>query len=84
MRTFLNLDYKERREDDRISLEIEGMEEECWFLLRTHGEKIAEIQGAEYERVERDAYLLHVLEDRVEIRLEKNRGVLKYTLPEED
>lgn len=84
VRTFLNLDYKERREDDRISLEIEGMEEECWFLLRTHGEKIAEIQGAEYERVERDAYLLHVLEDRVEIRLEKNRGVLKYTLPEED
>ncbi len=83
LRTFLNLNYKDRREGDWISLEVEHMEEDGWFLLRTHGEGIAELRGAEYQEIERDAYLLHVLEDQVEIRLEKSQGIPKYTEAEE-
>lgn len=82
LRTFLNLDYAEGREGDRVRLEVEGLEEEAWFLLRTHGESVAEISGAECQEVERDAYLLHITEPAVEIRLEKNRGILKYTMPD--
>lgn len=83
LRTFLNLDYQDHRAEDRIFMTVEGAEAESWFLLRTHGEKIAELWGAEYQEIEKDAYLLHVLEDQVEIRLEKNRGTVKYTMPQE-
>lgn len=82
VRLFLNLDYMDRREGDRIFLDVEGMEDECWFLLRTHGEAIAEITGAEYEEAEDGAYLLHLSEEHAEILLEKSRGVLTYTLPD--
>ena len=81
LRTFLNLDYREHREGDRVYLRLEGVEEDAWFLLRTHGEGVAEITGAEHRQVETDAYLIHVLEPEAEIRLEKSRGILKYTLP---
>ena len=80
LRTFLNLDYATGREKDRVRLEVEGLEGEAWFLLRTHGEGVAEITGAECQEVERDAYLLRVTEPQVEIQLEKNRGILKYTM----
>ena len=82
LRLFQNLRYMDRREEDRIFLDVEQMEEESWFLLRTHGEKIGNIQGAEYEELEKDAYLLHVTEEHVEIGLEQNRGVLTYTMPD--
>lgn len=81
LRTFLNLDYKTRREEDRVHLTVEGVEEDAWFLLRTHGEGVVETTGAECREIERDTYLVHVLEPEAEFRLEKNRGVLKYTLP---
>lgn len=82
LRTLMNLDYAHHREGDWVSLEVEGTEEDSWFILRTHGEEIAGIQGAEYQTIERDAYLLHVLGDRAEVRLAKNRGVLIYNLPD--
>lgn len=82
LRTLMNLDYDHSREGDRVTLDVEGMEEDSWFILRTHGEEITDIQGAEHQRIEEDAYLLHVLENHVEVGLAKNRGVLIYNLPE--
>lgn len=82
LRTLLNLDYSHSREGDRIVLETRGMEEDGWFLLRTHGEAVAEAAGAEVQEVEKDVYLVHMLESRVELQMEKSRGVLKYTMPE--
>lgn len=84
VRTLLNLDYSHKREGGRVILETEGMEGEGWFLLRTHGEAVAEVQGGEFQRVEEDAYLIRAQESRVELRLEKSRGVLKYTMPERE
>lgn len=82
VRTFLNLDYTHKRKEDKIYLDIEGKDGDGWFLFRTHGEKIADIKGAEYQEIEKGAFLLHILEDHVEIRLEKAQGVLIYTLPD--
>lgn len=82
VRTFLNLDYASRREGEKIYLDVEGMEDESWFLLRTHGETIADIEGADYQVIEEGAYLLRILEEQVEIRLEKSQGILTYTLPD--
>lgn len=82
LRTLMNLDYAHHREADRVSLDVEGAGKDSWFILRTHGEDIDSIQGAEYQTIENNAYLLHVLEDHVEVQLKKNRGVLIYNLPD--
>ncbi len=80
IRTFLNLDYRDRREGDCVYLETVGAEE-SWFLLRVHGEEIASISGAEYEEIENGTYLLHVTGEQAEICLRSNRGLLEYTYP---
>lgn len=80
IRTFLNLDYRDRREEDCVYLETFGAEE-SWFLLRVHGEEIASISGAEYEEIENGTYLLHVTGGEAEIYLRRNRGLLEYTYP---
>ncbi len=79
VRSFLNLDYEDRREEDTVYLEMSGAEE-GWFILRTHGESIEQITGAEYLEIETDAYLLHVFQKEAEIRLQKSRGLLEYDL----
>jgi len=80
VRTFLNLDYRDEREGDCVYLEASGAEE-CWFVLRVHGEEITSISGADYQEIEKGSYLLHVTQERVEIHLAKNRGLLRYPLP---
>lgn len=77
IRTFLNLDYQEKREQDEILLRLSGVDE-GWFLLRTHGEKISDIEGGEYQKTETDAYLIHALEGVVRISLESERKGLNY------
>lgn len=68
-RVFLNLDYSHKREDNRITLSVENVSGESWFLLRTHDEKITEIRGGEYKELEKNAYLITVNESVVEIEV---------------
>ncbi len=70
VRRFLALDYTQEREDDQIYLTVENFDEEAWFVLRTHGETIAKIEGASYEEIEENAYLLDISESEVVITLE--------------
>lgn len=79
IRTFLNLDYRQKRVDDTIYLEISGSDG-GWFILRTHGEKITGMDGGTYVQIEEDAYLINAEGQEAEIRLERSRGLLKYTL----
>lgn len=79
VRTFLNLDYQQKRVDDTIYLEISGSDG-GWFILRTHGEKITGMDGGTYVEIEEDAYLINAERQEVEIHLERSRGLLKYTL----
>lgn len=73
VRSFLNLSYAQSREADTITLRVEGVQE-AWFLLRTHGETIADIQGGDYRALEKDAYLIHVAGPSVQIQLEREAG----------
>lgn len=73
IRNFLNLGYSQSRQEDTISLKVEGAEA-AWFLLRTHGERIGRIQGGEYTELEKNAYLIHTSEPAVQIQLEKEKG----------
>ena len=69
VRNFLNLGYRESREGDEITLQVENVEGETWFVLRTHDESIARMTGGTYEEIEEDFYLIHVLGGQVKIQL---------------
>ena len=68
-RTFLNLDYSEKREENKIILQtsLAG----SWFILRTHGEEIADIQGGSQTKIQEDAYLICAEDTTVEIKLQE-------------
>lgn len=77
VRNFLNLSYTDRREGDMIILTKRDADE-AWFVLRTHGEDVRKAEGADYEEIETDAYLIHMVEDNARIFLEKGEGVYEY------
>ena len=68
-RTFLNLDYEQERQDNTITLKMS--EEGSWFILRTHGEEISDIQGGSQTEIEDDAYLIFAEDTTVEIQLKE-------------
>ncbi len=68
-RTFLNLDYSEKKEENKIILKTS--EPGSWFILRTHGEEIADIQGGSQTKLEDGAYLICAEDTTVEIELEE-------------
>lgn len=72
VRNFLNLDYEEVRNDNTVVLNISNSED-TWFLLRTHEEEIAAVYGGEYEKLEDNAYLIHALQETVEIDLSETK-----------
>ncbi len=71
IRRFLALDYQQERKGDVISLHISNFEKEASFVLRTHGEKIEQAKGAEFEKIEDGAYLVTATEPEVQLVLEE-------------
>lgn len=69
IRTFLNLAYSQSREDNTITLQTS--EAGSWFILRTHGEEIDEIDGGSQTEIEVDAYLICAEDTTVKIRLKE-------------
>ena len=72
-RTFLNLDFFQSRTDDEITLQTS--ESGSWFILRTHGEEITEIEGGTQAKIEEDAYLIQAESTTVKIQV-KTAGLL--------
>ncbi len=79
VRAFLNLDYREKGDENGITLFVSEGNQDAWFVLRLHNQRIAGIENGEYEELEAGAYLIHTLSRQVEIHLEKARDVLEYT-----
>ena len=69
IRTFLNLAYSQSREDNTITLQTS--EAGSWFILRTHGEEIDEIDGGSQTEIEADTYLICAEDATVKIRLKE-------------
>ena len=69
IRMFLNLAYSQSREDNMITLQ--SSEVGSWFILRTHGEEIDEIDGGSQTEIEADAYLICAEDTTVKIRLKE-------------
>lgn len=74
-RTFLNLDFSETRTDDEITLKTS--ESGSWFILKTHGEEIEEIEGGTQKKLEDNVYLIQAQDTTVKIQV-KTAG-LRYS-----
>ena len=70
VRALLNLEYDHERTADTIRLQVNHVEAESYFLLRTHDEKISAITGGEYQKLENNAYLIKAVDTVVEVKLE--------------
>lgn len=71
LRAFLKMDYIQKREGDVITLMVFGTTEDVWFVLRTHGEGIADIQGGSYKKIENNVYLICAQTPEVRLTLKK-------------
>lgn len=77
VRRFLNLDFTESRENDTLTVAITNFENEAYFILRTHGESLGEVQGGSFLELEEDAYLIRAEAESLVIRL-KDDDTLMY------
>ncbi len=73
LRRFLKMDYVHEREGDVITVRISGVEGETYFILRTHGEEIADAQGAGFKRIEKDAWLVCARGQEVKLHMKRSR-----------
>lgn len=71
IRNFLSLDYDVLRKDDVISLSLADGGQSAWFILRTNGESIERVDGGEWEKIDKNAYLIKVEEENAAIVLNK-------------
>lgn len=69
IRSFLALDYSEKREFNSIRLEVNDVRQPVWFVLRTHGEAIERVEGGSWEKLEDDVFLINVEQKTVSITL---------------
>lgn len=69
-RRFLEMDYTDSRKKDVITLDTTGSDPAACYVLRTHGEEIASIEGASYKQLEEGAYLIEAQSSQVKIHLE--------------
>ena len=67
VRTFLNLDFSQSRSEDEITLQTS--QAGSWFVLRTHGEEIADIEGGTQTKIEEGAYLICAEDTAVKIQV---------------
>lgn len=66
-RTFLNLDFAQSRTENEITLQTS--EPGSWFILRTHGEEIADVEGGTWMEIEEGAYLIQAAEPMIRIQV---------------
>lgn len=78
IRNFLALDYREERENNVISLEIPGLREPAWFILRTQDEAVRNMEGGTWKRLEEHVYLLEVENEKVSLEMSPDEYVYLY------
>ena len=70
LRAMLGLNFADRREGNILYLQVENLSEDgAWFILRTNGEVVEHISGAEAVKLEEGAYLLKINQSVIQIRL---------------
>jgi len=72
VRRFLNESVTSDRKADQISIKVENFNEDAWIMLRTHGEKIESMKNGSWEKIEDDAYLLHLTSSQATVTLKSD------------
>ena len=72
VRRFLNESVTSSRKADKISIKVENFNEDAWIMLRTHGEKIESMKNGSWEKIEDDAYLLHLTSSQATVTLKSD------------
>ncbi len=78
IRRFLALDYRHERGGKNIYLKLSGTQEPVWFILRTHDETIAKMEGGSFVKLEDDVYLLELKETDAVITMESTAFTYEY------
>ena len=71
MRSYLAIDYDYFREGDEITIAPVTDSEECYFILRLHGEEITGITGGSYTELETDWYLINITDESAVVTVEQ-------------
>lgn len=74
LRGFLAMDYTQSRQDDVITLEVTGTDYPVWFILRTNGEDVSQVEGGGYQYLEDGVFLILVESGRVQIHVKPASG----------
>lgn len=80
IRALLSLDYSHSQEDNVVRLQVENYKGTTYFILRTHGKKIEQVQGGGYTEIEEGVYLLRIERAKARVTLTKDKedGMLIY------
>lgn len=83
IRNFLTVNYEDRREGNEIHLDVKNSHGTAWFILRTNDQAIQKIEGGDWEKVEKDVFLIQTDRDKVIITL-KAADEFKYKYDSEE
>ena len=78
VRRFLSLDFSESRQGDMIEVSVTNFEEQAFFILRTHGEKVTAVEGGTFLELEEDAWLIGANAKKIAITLENEHSLRYY------
>lgn len=70
IRSFLALDYTEKRDGDSIHLKLNGMDGTAWFVIRIRDGKVARVEGGNWQYLEENVWLIEAESPDVIIGLE--------------
>lgn len=73
IRRFLALDYHDSCEDNIISVDIENLDKEAWFLFRTANKSLVSVTGGQAVEVENHVWLIETHESHLEIECKPER-----------
>ena len=76
IRSFLSLEYSEKRTGDTVSIHTGGVEGNAYFILRTHNEEIVSVSGGSFKKIEKDAYLVTAEGEYTEIELTSSLALI--------
>lgn len=75
IRRFLALDYHDSCEGDIISVDIENLDKEAWFLFRTANKTLVSVTGGQAVKVEDHVWLIETQRSHLEIECKPEREV---------
>ena len=73
IRRFFALDYSDHKQDNEISLHVDGFDGQAFFILKLNQGEIDEVTGAEVTNLKNGFFLLDVSQEDVKIKVRERR-----------